>query len=607
MRKYLRILAYIRPYMGSALLNVLFNLLVIIFSLVSFVMLIPFLNLLFGIEKLVDTQPEFSLSPEALMESLNYYISKIILTRGKVEGLIFICLFLLGTFFLRNLFRFLAMFFLAKVRISALRDIRNDLYNKLLILPLSFYTHQKKGDIIARITTDVQEIEYSIMNYLEMIIRDPVTIIAYYVTLMVMSPQLTLFVTVLLPITGYIIGRIGRSLRKESKIGQARFAGLLAIIEETISGLRIIKAFTAINFSSKKFMDFNKDYSKILLKIYRTRDLSSPLSEFLSSVVIILVLWFGGRLVLNNDATITAAVFITYIVIFSQIIPPAKTFATGFYSIQKGIASAERVFFILDAEEVIEEKKDPVRVKEFRKSIEYRDVSFKYTKDHVLKNVKVTIEKGKIIALVGPSGGGKSTFVDLLPRFYDVAEGGIYLDDINIKDYKIDDLRSLMGIVTQEPILFNDSVYNNIVFGMDGVSEKDVEDAAKVANAHEFIVEMEEGYHTFIGDRGSRLSGGQRQRLSIARAVLRNPPILILDEATSSLDSESEKLVQDALSRIMENRTSIVIAHRLSTIKHADEILVLDKGAVVERGDHSALLEQNGVYKKLYELQSFTS
>ena len=607
MRKYLRILAYIRPFKGAALLNVLFNLLVILFSLVSFVMLIPFLNLLFGIEKLVEAPPEFSMSPEVLMESLNYYISKIIITRGEVQALIFICLFLLGTFFFRNLFRFLAMFFLAKVRIGALRDIRNDLYNKLLILPLSFYSSQKKGDIIARITTDVQEIEHSIMNYLEMIIRDPVTIIAYYVTLMVMSPQLTLFVTILLPITGYIIGRIGRSLRKESKIGQAQFAGLLAIIEETISGLRIIKAFTAINFSSKRFVDFNRDYSKVLLKIYRTRDLSSPLSEFMSSVVIILVLWFGGRLVLNNDTTITAAVFITYIVIFSQIIPPAKTFATGFYSIQKGIASAERVFYILDADEVIEEKKDPVRIKKFAESIEYKNVSFKYAREYVLKDVNVRIDKGRIIALVGPSGGGKSTFVDLLPRFYDVSQGELLVDGVNIRDYKIDDLRSLMGIVTQEPILFNDSVMNNIIFGKAGVTEEQVREAARIANADEFIDKMDEGYHTYIGDRGSRLSGGQRQRLSIARAVLRNPPILILDEATSSLDSESEKLVQDALARVMENRTSIVIAHRLSTIRHADEILVLNKGLVVERGDHSSLLNMNGVYKKLYELQSFSS
>lgn len=606
MRKYLRILAYIKPFTGAALLNVLFNLLVILFSLVSFVMLIPFLNLLFGIEKLVEAPPEFSFSPDVMLDYLNYQISKLIIDRGEVEALIFICFFLLTTFFLRNLFRFLAMFFLAKVRIGALRDIRNDLYDKLLILPLSFYSSQKKGDIIARITTDVQEIEYSIMNYLEMVIRDPVTIIAYYVTLMVMSPQLTLFVTILLPITGYIIGLIGRSLRRESKIGQERFAGLLAIIEETISGLRIIKAFTAINFSSQKFTQFNRDYAKVLLKIYRTRDLSSPLSEFLSSVVIIMVLWFGGRLVLNNDASITAAVFITYIVIFSQIIPPAKTFATGFYSIQKGIASAERVFFVLDAEEVIEEKPDAKRVSVFERSVEYRNVSFKYAKEFVLEDVNVTIEKGRIIALVGPSGGGKSTFVDLLPRFYDVSNGSILLDGTDLRDYKIDDLRSLMGIVTQEPILFNDSVYNNIVFGMQGATEEMVTEAAKVANAHEFITAMEEGYHTFIGDRGGRLSGGQRQRLSIARAVLRNPPILILDEATSSLDSESEKLVQDALLRVMKNRTSIVIAHRLSTIKYADEILVLAKGRIVERGVHETLLKENGIYKKLYELQSFT-
>jgi len=591
--------------MGPALLNVLFNLLVIIFSLVSFVMLIPFLNLLFGIEKLVDTAPEFSYSPEAILNSLNYYISQVIIDRGKIDALIFICFFLLGTFFLRNLFRFLAMFFLAKVRVNAMRDIRNDVYNKLLILPLSFYSNQKKGDIIARITTDVQEVEYSIMNYLEMIIRDPITIVAYYITLLVMSPQLTLFVTIMLPVTGYIIGRIGRSLRKESKIGQARFAGLLAIIEETLSGLRIIKAFTAIKFSSDKFVEFNKEYSRTLLKIYRTRDLSSPLSEFLSSAVIIVVLWFGGRLVLSNDATVTAAIFITYIVIFSQIIPPAKTFATGFYSIQKGIASAERVFYILDAEEMIEEKPDAKPVKSFEKNIEYSNVSFRYSKDHVLKDIDIRVEKGKIIALVGPSGGGKSTFVDLLPRFYDVVEGNISIDGTDIRDYRINDLRTLMGIVTQEPILFNDTVFNNIVFGLTGVEEEDVREAAKIANAHEFIMEMEQGYDTFIGDRGSRLSGGQRQRLSIARAVLRNPPILILDEATSSLDSESEKLVQDALARVMSNRTSIVIAHRLSTIIHADEIIVLSKGEIAERGSHDTLIKNDHIYKKLYDLQAF--
>ncbi len=416
-KKYLRILAFVKPYWKYALLNVIFNLLVIVFSLVSFVMLIPFLNLLFGIEKLVETKPELSFTPESALEYLNYLISQIIISKGKVEALIFICLFLLGTFFLRNLFRFLAMFFLANVRIGAVKGIRNDIYKKILILPLSFYSARKKGDIIARITTDVQEVEYSIMNYLEMIVRDPITVIAYFITLFVMSPQLTLFVLVLLPITGYIIGRIGRSLRKDSKIGQTKFAGLMGVIEETISGLRIIKAFTAIDFSNRRFLDLNNKYSKILIKIYRTRDLSSPLSEFLSSVIIIVVLWFGGKLVLTDNPTITAAIFITYIVIFSQIIPPAKTFATGFYSIQKGIASAERIFEILDAEEVIKEKVDAVSIKSFEKEIEYRNVFFKYQNEFVLNDINCTIQKGKIIALVGQSGGGKSTFVDLLPRF----------------------------------------------------------------------------------------------------------------------------------------------------------------------------------------------
>ncbi len=605
MKKYLRILAFVRPYSTQAVLNIVFNLLVIVFSLVSFVMLIPFLNLLFGIEELTLTRPEIKVNAESLMDFLNYYISQIILNQGKAQALIFICFFLLGTFFFRNLFRFLAMFFLAKVRVGAVKDIRESIYIKLLILPLSFYTSRKKGDIISRITTDVQEVEYSIMNYLEMIVRDPVTIVAYYVTLLVMSPKLTLFVTILLPITGYIIGFIGRNLRKESKVGQQRFAGLLAIIEESISGLRIIKAFTAIDFSNKRFSKNNSSYSKLLTRIYRTRDLSSPLSEFMSSVVIIAVLWFGGRLVLNDSSTITAAVFITYIVIFSQIIPPAKTFATGFYSIQKGIASAERIFEILDADEVIEQKPNAAPIKEFKESIYYKDVSFKYSNEPVLKNIDLEIRKGKVIALVGESGGGKSTMADLLPRFYDVTGGQVLIDGIDIREYRIDDVRSLMGIVTQESILFNDTVFNNIAFGKPDVTLEDVIAAARVANAHEFIMNMEEGYETNIGDRGGKLSGGQRQRISIARAVLRNPPILILDEATSSLDTESERLVQEALANVMSNRTSIVIAHRLSTIKFADEIIVLQKGAIVERGSHDELIKLGKVYKRLHELQTF--
>lgn len=605
MKKFLRILSYIKPYWGQALLNFISNLLVIAFSLFTFVLLVPFLNLLFGREELVTVRPEFHFSTESILSYINYFISDIIISQGKISALMFICFFLLGSFFLRNLFRFLAMFFLVKVRVSAVRDLRNEMYHKLLILPLSFYSQRKKGDIISRITTDVQEIEVSIMQTLEIIFRDPITIISYYVTMLVMSPKLTLFVTILLPVAGYVIGIIGKSLRKNSKVGQAKFAGLLAVIEESIGGLRIIKAFTAINFSDQRFKELNKSYARLMVKIFRTRDLSSPMSEFLSSVVIIIVLWFGARMVLSQDATISAAVFITYIVIFSQIIPPAKSFSTGYYSIQKGIASAERIFEIMDAEEVIVEKENPVRIKDFDKSIEYRNLSFDYGSEPVLKDINVTIPKGRIIALVGPSGGGKSTFVDLLPRFYDTTAGEILVDGTNIKDFRIDDLRSLMGIVTQESILFNDTVYNNIVFGMEGVTMEDVVRAAGIANAHEFIMAMEQGYQTNIGDRGTKLSGGQRQRISIARAILRNPPILILDEATSALDSESERLVQDALAKVMKDRTSIVIAHRLSTIKFADEILVLDKGRIVERGRHEELMQAGKLYKRLHDLQTF--
>jgi ATP-binding cassette, subfamily B, bacterial MsbA len=605
MKKFLRILAYIKPYWVYALMNVVSNIMVIVFSLVTFVMLIPFLNLLFGIDELVTTRPEFHLNAQSIIDYLNFIISSIIIDKGKIEALLFICLFLLGTFFFRNLFRFLAMFFLAKVRVHAVRDIRDELYHKILILPLSYYSQRKKGDIMSRITSDVQEIDVSIMHYLEIIFRDPVTIIAYYVTLLIMSPQLTVFVTILLPLTGYVIGTIGRNLRKESKVGQARFSGLLSVVEETIGGLRIIKAFTAIGFSDQKFRDLNRNYSKLMVKVLRTRDLSSPMSEFLSSVVIIMVLWYGGRLVLGGSGAISAAIFITYILIFSQIIPPAKTFSTGYYNILKGIASAERIFEILDAEEVIVEKENPVRINEFSDRIEYRDVSFSYETEEVLSKINVEIPKGKIIALVGPSGGGKTTFVDLLPRFYDTVQGGIFIDGIDLRDYRIDDLRSLMGIVTQESILFNDTVYNNIVFGKPGVTKDGVIAAAKVANAHEFIMAMDEGYETNIGDRGTKLSGGQRQRLSIARAILRNPPILILDEATSSLDSESEKLVQDALLKVMKDRTSIVIAHRLSTIKFADTIIVIEKGRIIETGNHEELIRAGGLYKRLHDLQTF--
>jgi len=604
-KSYWRIISYIKPYLGYAGLNVLFNLLTILFSLFTFAMLAPFLSLLFEKEKLVTQAPEFSFSSDALIEYMNYLMSSMIIEKGELDALLFICMILLTAFFLRNLSRYMAMFVLAKVRIGAIKNLRKEIYSKLLILPLAFYSQRKKGDIIARITTDVQEVDFSIMNYMEMIIRDPITIIAYFIFLLSMSPELTLFVVIVIPVTGYVIGLIGRSLRKTSRIGQTMFAGMLSTIEESISGLRIIKAFNAIDFLNLRFKNQNDEYSKLSVGIYRRRDLSSPLSEFLSSVVIILVLWFGGKLVLGESGSISAEIFITYILVFSQIIPPAKTFATGFYSIQKGMASADRIFEILDAEEIIEQKPDAKDKPEFNTELEYNEVGFKYEEEPVLKKIELKIPKGKIIALVGQSGGGKSTMVDLLPRFYDPTEGSILIDGTDIRNYKINDLRGLMGMVTQESILFNDTVYNNIAFGMEGTTEEDVIEAAKVANAHEFIVQMPEGYQTNIGDRGTKISGGQKQRISIARAVLRNPPILIMDEATSSLDTESERLVQDALFKVMSNRTSIVIAHRLSTIKHADEIIVLQKGEIMERGNHEQLLKADGIYRKLYDLQTF--
>ena len=603
--KFNRVLAYVKPYWGSVTMNIVFVVLSTIFSLFSFSMIVPFLNLLFNPDNLITVKPEFSLSSDALLETMNYYISAIIIAKGQKMALLFICAMLVFAFFLRNLTTYMASYYMASVRVNSIKDMRAAVYNKILVLPLSFYSRQKKGDIMARITTDLQEIEVSIMNYLDVFIKSPITIIAYFAYMLGVSWELTLFVLCVLPIGGIVIGKIGKSLKKDSKEGQTRLANIIANIEETISGLRIIKAFNAIDYTNEKFEEQNSGYSKLLKSVHRKRDLSSPMSELLSAVVISIVLWYGSTLILSGSASITAANFIAYIIVFSQIIPPAKSFSHGFYNLQKGMASAERVFEILDADEVIFEKDNAKHITEFKDSIKYNNVVFRYGKDDVLKNINLNIEKGKMIALVGESGGGKSTMVDLLPRFYDVCEGSITIDGTDIRDYKINDLRALMGIVSQESILFNDTVHNNIAFGMKNATREDVIEAAKVANAHDFIMQLENGYDTYIGDRGMNLSGGQRQRLSIARAVLKNPPILILDEATSSLDTESEKLVQDALLKIMSNRTSVVIAHRLSTIQNADDIVVLAKGHIVEQGKHDELIAKNGVYKRLTDLQSF--
>ena len=605
MKSFLKILRYARPYWAYALLNVIFNVLAVLFSLVSFTLFIPVLQMLFHQIAIPASAPPLHLEINALKDNFYYFTGKMLEQYGNERMLVYICLLIMILYFLKNLFRYFAMYFLAVVRNGVVKDLRNDLYYKILILPLSFFNEKRKGDIIARMTTDVQEVEWSIMSSLEMAFRDPITILSYLVTLFIISPSLTIFVLVLLPVSGFIIGRIGKSLKRTSDKGQYRMGQLLSMIEETISGLRIIKAFNAIGFAGKRFRKSNHEYNRLMIRLYRKRDLASPLSEFLSACVVSIVLWYGGRLVFTPGNFLDAAAFLVYLGIFSQLMPPTKAITQAYYNIQKGIASVERIENILSEPEVIVEKDNALQKKDFQSAIEYRDVSFAYTDTAVLKNINLAIGKGRRIAVVGPSGGGKSTLVDLLPRFYDCVQGGIFIDGIDIRDLVIQDLRGLMGIVSQETILFNDSIFSNIAFGMEDVSEARVIAAAKVANAHEFIEKMPQGYETNIGDRGTKLSGGQRQRISIARAVLRNPPVLILDEATSALDTESERLVQQALENIMRNRTSIVIAHRLSTIQYADEIIVLQGGELVERGTHNDLLELNGVYRKLYELQSF--
>ena len=568
-------------------------------------MVIPFLSILFEKEPIVAVEPELGLSVNSIKEYFNYIVSEIITTEGQIAALLFICILVVSTSFFKNLFRYAALWFITPARNGVSKDLRNNLFDKLLSLPLSFLSEKRKGDMITRMSSDVQEIEWSILNTLEAIIKEPVTIVVYLITLFVISPTLTLFILILLPITGLIIGRIGRKLKLAAQQGQTKLSELISIIEESISGLRIIKAFNAEKNQSYKFHTINKSHFHIITGMIRRRDLSSPLSEFLGTAVVVLVLYIGTRMVLIGSGGLEAETFIGFIIIFSQLIQPSKSFSAAYYQIQKGIASAERVEKILDADIAITEAPDAVALTEFKEGIEYRNVSFAYEHQMVLKDINVHIKKGMMVALVGQSGSGKSTFADLLPRFYDVIEGGIFIDGIDLREYKIKDLRNSMGIVSQEPILFNDTIFNNIAYGKEDATEADVINAAKIANAHDFIEKQENGYNTIIGDRGSKLSGGERQRLTIARAVLKNPPILILDEATSSLDTESERLVQDALYKLMQNRTSIVIAHRLSTIQNADEILVMQKGQIMERGNHLQLLEKKGIYQKLVEMQAF--
>ena len=602
---------FIPPYKKYVFLSLLFNLLTTFFSLFSFAAIIPLLNMLFKTSQAVKTyqtwtwDDKFKVIVDGIQNNVSFSIQRFIENVGPSAALLYIGLFLVVMTALKVGTAYLGAHFLIPIRTGVLRDLRNQLYKKIISLPIGFFTAERKGDIMSRMTGDVNEVEASIMSSLEMVFKNPIMILIYLGVMFAMSWELTLFVLVLLPFSGYLIGKIGKSLKRRSTEGQEQTGELLSQIEETLGGLRVVKAFNAEHKLEARFSLLNEKTRKTFTRLNRRYNLAHPVSELLGTIVIAILLWFGGVLILGHRSSIDAAQFIYYIVIFYSIIAPSKDLSKASYSIQKGMASLERVDMILMSENTIKDPEEPQIIHTFSDKIEFRNLGFKYETDWVLRNINLIVPKGKTVALVGQSGSGKSTLVDLLPRYYDAVEGEILMDGVNIKNYKVHDIRSQMGNVNQEAILFNDTFFNNIAFGVESATLEQVIEAAKIANAHDFISATENGYETSIGDRGSKLSGGQRQRVSIARAILKNPPILILDEATSALDTESEKLVQDALENLMLNRTTLVVAHRLSTIKRADEICVMHEGKIVERGKHDDLVAMDGYYKKLCDMQSF--
>lgn len=602
------LLRLVPPYKRNILLNVVNNLLSTLFSLFSFALIIPILEILFGINKndYTTLMPINGLNGlgDALKNNLYYYLARMVETQGGTTLLILGGFLVVMTFF-KSLFMFMASANMVNIRTGVLRDLRNSIYLKVTTLPLGFFSEEKKGDIIARMSGDVNEVENSVMSSLDMVFKNLIMIVVYFITMLGISWQLTLFVIFLSPIALYFMGGVSKRLKRPSREGQAQWGELLSQIEETLTGLRIIKAFNAEKKIRSRFSQQNEKLRSTSRKIARRQQLAHPMSEFLGTTIIAIVVWFGGILILNQRSSISASNFIFYLIIFYSIINPAKAFSQAWYSIQKGLASMERIDKILKAEDTIRESANPVHLNSFNQEIRYDNVCFRYQSEPILRNIDLTIQKGQTIALVGQSGSGKSTLVDLLPRFYDIESGSITIDGTDIRDVSFDSLRHLMGNVNQEAILFNDTFFNNISFGMEEATMEQVIEAAKIANAHDFITATEGGYESNIGDRGGKLSGGQRQRISIARAVLKNPPIMILDEATSALDTESEKLVQEALENLMKHRTTIVIAHRLSTIRNADLICVMHEGRIVERGTHQELLSMNGYFKRLYDMQAF--
>lgn len=593
----------IRPYSGYVLLTIISSFLSIVFSLFSITMIIPFLDLLFQDELRVESRPELIADPEVLNAFFRYYLSQLIDIYGKAGALWNVSLVVVALFFLKNLFRFLANYFMAPLRAKVLRNLRNQLYEKITALPLSFYGKGKAGDMLSRVSSDVQEVEWSVMSFLIMLFRQPMALIIFLGALIIISPELTLFALILIPLAGLLVSQTTRWLNKLAVKGQEQMSGLVSILEESLGGIRIIKAFNAIDHSDARFRSQNQEYTNLLTRVYRRRDLGVPLSETLSILAMVSVIWFGGRQVLDPTHPLQANMFLLYLTIFSQVIPPAKSLISAYYYIQKGSASMERIQEVLDASDCIPEQSDAVPIREFRKALEVEGLYFAYDSEAVLENIRLHIHKGESLAIVGPSGSGKSTLLNLLPRFYDPQQGEIKIDGTDIRHFRLSDLRNLMGLVSQDTILFNASVMENIRFGLNEAGDEEVREAARLAQAEAFILTLPEGFDTHIGDRGLKLSGGQKQRLALARAILRNPPILLLDEATSALDNQSEREVQDALQSVMRERTSIVVAHRLSTIRQADRILVMESGRIREEGKHAELMEKKGLYYRLWMMQ----
>jgi len=600
-----KVFQLLQPYKNRVLLSIFFNAVSVVFSLLSLTMIIPFLRLLFGLEEAQASAPTISFSMSSLVEQFNYTVSQLITNYDKPTALLFICILVLVVFLLKNLFLYLGAWVMIGIRTNVVASLRNQLYKKVLELPLSYFSNERKGDLITRISNDVQLVESDIIKSLLTLIREPLTIVVFLFTMFWISPSLTIFVLICLPISGFIISRIGRSLKRNSTASQQSLGNLMSILEESLSGLSIIKAFNAGIHQRKKYEKENSQWQQFTQKLFFRKELASPLSETMGIALVVAVLWYGGSLVLNNKSPLGAEVFIAFILIFSQLIQPAKKLVSAFYNIQKGAASFERIESVLN-EPVDEKIIKPQNLQNvaFEQNIQFSNVNFGYEDKTVLHNINFQLNKGEALALVGQSGSGKSTIADLLMRFYIVEHGVILIDGININTINKQQLRSLFGLVTQQPILFNDTVFNNIAFGLKNVSEAVVMQAAKIANAHTFIENLPNGYQTIIGEGGNKLSGGEKQRLTIARAVVKNPPILILDEATSALDAESESLVQQALAKVMQNRTTLLIAHRLATVQRADKILVLQNGHIIEQGNHLNLIEQGGAYAKLVEMQA---